>query len=422
VDVVIVGAGPAGAATALLLARAGVTVTLVEREPSFDRLFRGEGLMPSGVDALLQIGPPGLLDTVPSRVVDSWTVCIDGREVLVVPEPVAELGARAVRVVSQPALLEGLVAAAARAPAFAFEAGARVRDLLRAPGGRVAGVRLETKAGPRDVAADLVLGCDGRGSLVRTRAGLALDLSPEQYDVLWCKLPAPAGRREGCSLLIAVAARAHPVISYTSWDGRLQLGVILPKGALGSLLERDWVQEAVRAAPPWLAEHVLANRGAIDGPVRLNVLVGACRDWSTPGLLLLGDAAHPMSPVRAQGVNLALRDAIVAANHLVPALRTGAPAAIDAACLAVQAERAPEVARAQALQRREAQGQGDARSASWRFALAKRLAPVLGRYRWAQRAWLARQRDLRFGSTPVVLDPALRVPGGPAIAGPGWPR
>jgi 2-polyprenyl-6-methoxyphenol hydroxylase-like FAD-dependent oxidoreductase len=111
-----------------------------------------------------------------------------------------------------------------------------------------------------------------------------------------------------------------------------------------------------------------------------------------------------MSPVRAQGINLALRDAIVAANHLIPVLRDDAAAyALDAACLAVQAEREPEIVRSQKLQGQEARGQGDARSGSWRFGLAKRGAHLIGRYRWAQNAWLKRQRDLRFGSTEVKL-------------------
>ena len=116
------------------------------------------------------------------------------------------------------------------------------------------------------------------------------------------------------------------------------------------------------------------------------------------GLLLIGDSAHPMSPLRAQGINLALRDAVVTANHLVPLLRTGADArALDAAARAVQVEREPEVVRAQTLQISES------RLTAWRFFLAKRVLPLLGRYRWAQRAWLRRQHDLRFGTTEVKL-------------------
>ncbi len=402
--VLVAGAGPAGAATALLLARCGLDATLVERERSFERVFRGEGLMPLGIDALFEMGLGGMLEAVPGRKVESWNIWIDGEEAFVIPEPVEKLGERATRVVSQPALLERMVEEASRYPSFSFERGARVRGLIRDAGGRVVGAELETKNGPREAQADLVVGCDGRGSLVRTRAGLELDLSPENYDVLWFKLPAPDRLREGCSFMIAVAARRHPAISYTSWDGRLQYGLVMPKGGLKEMRGKDWLAESVGSAPAWLAEHVLAKRGEVDGPIRLSVLVGRSPEWTVPGVLLLGDAAHPMSPVRAQGINLALRDAVVAANHLVPALRKGAePSALDAACRAVQAEREPEILRAQKLQIREAAGQGDARSGSWRFGLAKRAALLLGRYRWAQRAWLGRQHDLRFGSTEVKL-------------------
>ncbi len=402
--VLVVGAGPAGATAALLLARYGVDVTLIERETSFERVFRGEGLMPLGMDALFQIGLGEVLGSVPQRIVRSWNIWIDGEEVFVVPEPVEKLGERAMRVVSQPALLESIVEEAGRYPSFAFERGVRLRDLIREENGRVVGTKLETDTGPREVGANLVIGCDGRGSLVRTRAGLELKLLPEDYDVLWFKLPAPEALREGCSIMIAVAAKRHPIICYTSWDERLQYGLVMPKGGLKELREKDWVSESVGSAPAWLAEHVLAKRDEIDSPTRLNVLVSRCQERTVPGLLLLGDAAHPMSPVRAQGINLALRDAIVAANHLVPVLRKGGePRALDAACRAVQAEREPEIVRAQKLQRREAQGQGDARSGSWRFKFAKHGARLLGRYRWAQNAWLKRQHDLRFGSTEVKL-------------------
>lgn len=402
--VLVVGAGPAGAAAALLLVRCGIAVTLVERETSFERVFRGEGLMPLGIDALSEMRLRGVLEFIPGRRVESWNIWIDGEEVFVIPEPAEELGERAMRVVSQPALLERMVEEASRYPSFSFEQGARIRDLVRDAGGRVVGAELETEDGPREVRADLLIGTDGRGSLVRTRSGLELELLPENYDVLWFKLPAPDRLREGCSFMIMVAAKRHPAVCYTSWDGRLQYGLIMPKGGLKELRGKDWLAESVGSAPAWLAEHVLAERDETDGPIRLNVLVGRSPEWTTPGVLLLGDAAHPMSPVRAQGINLALRDAVVAANHLVPVLRKGAePSALDAACRAVQAEREPEIVRAQKLQIREAAGQGDARSGSWRFELSKRAARLLGRYRWAQNAWLQRQHDLRFGSSQVKL-------------------
>src|SRR5215218_8629257 len=131
VKVLVVGAGPAGVATALLLARYGVEVVLVEREATLERLFRGEGLLPLGVDALHEMGVGGVLDEVPSRTIGSWDIWIDGVKAFVVPEPVAQLGRRAVRVASQPALLARLLDRATGYPGFAFHPGTRLTDLLR---------------------------------------------------------------------------------------------------------------------------------------------------------------------------------------------------------------------------------------------------------------------------------------------------
>lgn len=406
--VIVVGAGPAGATLALLLARAGIDVRLVERETAFDRVFRGEGLMPLGLDALDQMDLGWSIDEIPGRVVEAWRILIDGDEVLTIPEPVDELGRRAFRVASPAALLARMVRDAAQQPTFSFHPGTRVADLVRADGDRVTGVRVIDDDGEHEWSADLVVGADGRGSLVRTRAGIRLDRAPEQYDVLWFKVPPPGGLTGRTDFRIMVRAGAHPLIAYTSWDDLLQCGVIMPKGGLAEVSGDDWLTRVLTAAPPWLAEHIVAREHEIIGPIRLNVLVGRAVPWVAPGVLLLGDAAHPMSPVRAQGINLALRDVIVAANHLVPVAAAPSAARIDAACRAIQAQREPEIVRAQVLQRREAQGQGDARAGSWRYTLAKRGAHVLGRFRWAQRAWLARQRDLRFGSTPVALTTGAR--------------
>jgi 2-polyprenyl-6-methoxyphenol hydroxylase-like FAD-dependent oxidoreductase len=401
--VVVVGAGPAGAALSLLLARAGIEVRLIDRETSPERVFRGEGMMPLGLAALEQMDLDWDIDEIPGRLVSTWRILIDGYEVLTIPEPAEELGTLAFRVASPSALLERLIAEADRAASFTFHPGTRLADVLRV-GDRVSGVQVVDADGAHEWPADLVVGCDGRGSSVRTRAGLTLTNIGEQYDVLWWKVPPPTSLAGTTDFRIMVRAGAHPLIAYTSWDDHIQCGLIMPKGGLAAVAGDGWLDRALVAAPDAFGAHVRAHSAQITGPIRLNVLVGRAPSWTVPGVLVLGDAAHPMSPVRAQGINLALRDAVVAANHLVP-LVDGSPdtARIDAACRAIQAEREPEIVRAQTLQRREAQGQGDARAGSWRYTLAKRGAQALGRYHWAQRAWLARQHDLRFGSVDVRL-------------------
>jgi len=400
---IVVGCGPAGAALALLLARAGVAVTLLERETDFERVFRGEGLMPLGLEMLHQMGFRDRLRDLPGDRLDAWDVYLDRTPVMHVEEPSQELGDLALRVVSQSALLSALVDEARRYPGFTFRPGTTVRDLVRA-GERIAGVRVATRAGESVVAADLVIGADGRASVVRKRAGLELDLLNEAYDVLWMKLPPPpalAGRNP----IQIFASGPDAALAYRSWDGRWQLAWMLPKGGWREARQRDWLAECAALMPAALGAHVLAHREALDGPTLLDVVVGRCPRWHAPGLLLLGDAAHPMSPIRAQGINMALRDAVVAANHLVPVLRAGGE--LDAALAAIQREREPEVRKAQTLQYREARGQRWARQRPWLMKPLLALVPrLMGSARlrgWIQRSWLRQQRPLRMGFADVQL-------------------
>lgn len=403
VQIAVVGAGPAGAALALLLARGGARVLLVERETDLERVFRGEALMPLGLEVLHQMGFAERLRAMPGDALDAWDIHLDRRRVLHIVEPSHELGDLALRIVSQGALLAALIDEARKHPGFAFRPGVSVRDLLR-DGERVTGVQVVTSAGEERVPADLVIGADGRTSLVRRRAGLELDLLNESYDVLWFKLPLPESLR-GANPIQIFASGADALLAYRSWDGRWQLAWMLPKGAWRSARERDWLAACAALLPDPLAAHLLAHRDALVGPSLLDVMVGRCPRWHVPGLVLLGDAAHPMSPIRAQGINMALRDAVVAANHLVPALRAGGD--VDAALAAIQREREPEIVTAQKLQYREARGQRWARERPWLMKPLLALVPWLLRsdalQGFIQRSWLRQQRPLRMGSVAVRL-------------------
>jgi 2-polyprenyl-6-methoxyphenol hydroxylase-like FAD-dependent oxidoreductase len=213
-------------------------------------------------------------------------------------------------------------------------------------------VRAESTTGRRELGADLVLGTDGRASVLRVRAGLHEERAPQAFDIVWCKIPRPAFLDRDTAR--AYLGTGHFALLFPSYDDRIQLGWVIEKGSFGDLRRRGvegWVEEMAAHVSPELAAHLRAERGAITHPFLLDVVCDRLVRWTLPGLLLLGDAAHPMSPVGAQGINIALRDAIVAANHLGPVLeRGGTREEIDAAARRVVEERLPEVAEIQALQ------------------------------------------------------------------------
>lgn len=349
--VIVVGAGPAGAALSYLLARRGVQVTLVERQKDFAREFRGEALMPSGIDAFRQMGLSEEFAAVPQARPAKAEIHFRGS--LVNTFGFDPLGDNAPRLVSQPALLEMLVAQCERHPGFRLLRGAAVRDLVSA-GGRAVGVKL---AGEHDGEhrADLVIGADGRGSMVRRRCGLEHPRNTEHFDVVWFKIPMADFLVARGSPVQAYFGRGQLAIAFPAADGTLQVGWIIRKGSFGDLRRRGreaWIADVARHLGPELGEHLAETAGAIDQPFVLDVVCWLLPRWHEPGVLLLGDAAHPMSPVGGQGLNIALRDALVAANHLVPALSAGVDSArIDAAITAFQREREPEARTIQRLQR-----------------------------------------------------------------------
>ena len=348
--VTIVGAGPAGAALAYLLARRGIRVTLIERQTDFAREFRGEVLMPSGIDAIRQMGLGAEFDALPQARPQAIDFHVHGRFVrrFALPDFMEDPP----RMVSQPKLLEMLVAQGEACEGFRFVRGGAVTDLIE-EGGRSVGVRLRGEA-PEEIRADLVVGCDGRGSVVRRRAGLDEPRDPESFDVIWFKVPLPPQiGPDG-----AVQAFLRPgqlCLALPAFDERLQVAWLIRKGSYGDLKQRGtdaWLADIAVQTGPEIGAHLIRNRDALESPFVLDVVCYLLERWTAPGVLLIGDACHPMSPVGGQGLNIALRDALVAANHLVPVLEAGAgPDALDAACAAVQAERFPEVAEVERYQR-----------------------------------------------------------------------
>jgi 2-polyprenyl-6-methoxyphenol hydroxylase-like FAD-dependent oxidoreductase len=345
--VIIVGAGPAGATLAFLLARRGIGVTLLERQTDFAREFRGEVLMPSGIDALTQAGLGAQLDALPHLQFKQVQAFRGPRPLATIP--MSALGGGPC-VVPQPAMLEMITAEAAKFSNFTLERGVTVRDLIT-ENGRVIGLSADTSAGAREFRTDLIVAADGRSSVIRKRLGVKEERILQGFDVVWGKVP--AGYLDGATAAFCIG-RGHLFFIYPSPEGHLQLGWIISKGTFGDFRkmgDEGWFGAMAPYLPEALRDYLGAHRDALRHPVLLDVICDRVVSWTAPGVLLIGDAAHPMSPVGGQGINVALRDAIVAANHLGAALAGGADgAALDAAAQRVQAERAPEVTQIQDLQ------------------------------------------------------------------------
>lgn len=437
---VVVGAGPAGSAFALLLARAGVAVELVESQQRHSALIRGDGLMPSGLEALNRMGLASLLATLPRRELRGWSFLLEGRSLFSVAEPFG--GSVPCSLIDTPALLEGMLAEALACPNLILRRGRAVKELLLEPEdslpgsegpARVAGVVLDDGT---KLPAELVVGCDGRGSTIRRLAALELNEDNPPLEVLWFELENEAAAH----LQPWIAGRFATLIgdagSYALFGtarGGVRLGWLRERGAAGSSV--PWPERWARSAPPELAALWRSlPTTSVGPPLRLSVRSGLAPRWQRPGLLLLGDAAHPMSPLRAQGLNMAVRDALVAAEWLLPLLSAGGgaggdeascgdacgeaiavgagrmapgPAAeeppqrrafqeqLDQTLVAIAEARLPEIRAVQALQRQEL-GRGELlRRQAWLRRLLAATAPVSGPL--LSRRWQAGQPTLRTG-------------------------
>lgn len=395
----IVGAGPAGAALAFLLAHRGIDVTLLERQRDFSREFRGEILMPTGVQAIQEMGLSQAMGAVSQEIQDSISLYLNGRRVFQEQLTSDAFQETPVQAISQVEFLEMVVSEASQSPRFRIVRGASVKKLLF-EGERVVGVRARTHAGEENFYADLVVGADGRASVVRKEGAFTNRHVSPPLDVVWWKIPCP----EDWSGVCAFMGRGHLLLAYRSWDGKLQIAWIIVKGSFHELKDHsmhDWAEEMADHVSPELASHLRACETTLEKPFLLDSASDCVERWSIPGAILLGDAAHTMSPVGGQGINIALRDAIVATNHLVPALFSEDTGSLDAALLSIEHERAPEVNHIQWLQGLPPKV---AFSSSWWSEPARKLATHLLSRPGLRLRMASRATAFPFGVTEVHLE------------------
>lgn len=366
----VVGGGPAGMMLGLLLARAGVAVTVLEKHGDFLRDFRGDTVHPSTLQVLADLGLLERFLALEPHRAQHLDLRLDGTT-----QPFVDFrGLRPydyLALIPQWDFLELLAEEARRHPRFELRMRHEVTDLV-VEDGRVAGVRVRTPEGDTTLRADLVVGTDGRHSTVRDAANLKPVAFGAPMDVLWFRLPR---RRDDPDEVFGTAGYGHMMVLIDR-DDYWQIGYLVPKGRARALQRRPLAELRVSIArlAPFLDERTDTLRSWDDVKL-LQVRMDRLRRWHRPGLLLIGDAAHAMSPVGGVGINLAIQDAVAAANALTPSLRAG---------------RAPDAAALAAVQRR-------------------RMAPT----KWTQRVqWLIQKRvvapALETGDRPARLPAVLR--------------
>ena len=352
-DVCVVGGGPAGLTLALLLARSGIRVTIVERARSFDRQYRGEILQPGALSLLDGLGvlagarERGAREHSVFRVRDRRRILMD-IDYRRLPAPYNYLLS-----IPQRNVLEELLRQCRRHENFDYVEGAKVTELLR-DGGVVRGVHTDHAARPV-VEARCVVGADGRFSKVRRLAGIGTTrLDVFDYDVLWLRLP-----DDGDPLCEVQVYRGDgaPVLLYSSVPDRIQLGWTLPHRSYRALAGQGLAAVKDRMAtdlPERYAARFHDQVRRLSDMSLLDVFSATADSWAADGLVLIGDSAHSHSPIGAQGINLAVQDAVLVHPILVQAVRDGD---VSRATLGrFETGRRPDIAKVLRMQRLQSKG------------------------------------------------------------------
>jgi 2-polyprenyl-6-methoxyphenol hydroxylase-like FAD-dependent oxidoreductase len=312
----VVGGGPAGMMLGFLLARAGVPVTVLEKHADFLRDFRGDTIHPSTLELMHELG---LLDEflkLPHSEVRHLTGEIGDSSLTVADFTHLPVHCRFVAFMPQWNFLNFLADHGKNYPAFDLHMKTEATDLIE-EGGRVAGVRAKTPDGEIEIRADLTVGTDGRHSTVRARAGFQVDNLGAPMDVLWMRFSKRPG--DGFETLGHVGA-SHVFVMLDRGD-YWQCALVIAKGAYDTVREAglDALREKIVGLAPVLRDRIDEIKSWDDVKL-LTVAVDRLPRWYRPGLICIGDAAHAMSPIGGVGINLAVQDAVAAANLLADPL------------------------------------------------------------------------------------------------------
>jgi 2-polyprenyl-6-methoxyphenol hydroxylase-like FAD-dependent oxidoreductase len=333
-SVLIAGGGPAGMMLGYLLARAGIEVTVLEKHGDFLRDFRGDTVHPSTLEVLYELGLVERFLTRRHDRIERATGSVGGEAVTIADLTHLPVHCPFIALMPQWDFLDFLADEARQFRAFHLEMNAEAVDVIE-EGGDVRG--LQVRCGGASATLDarlagLVIAADGRSSVIRDRAGLTRDIEEigTPIDVLWMRLPKPAA---GVSIPLGNVVAGRIFIALNRGD-YYQCAFVIAKGGFDEIRARGlpaFRDEIVRVAPN-LADSV-GELTDWDQVKLLTVKIDRLTRWHRPGLLAIGDAAHAMSPIGGIGINLAIQDAVAAANRLIPVLRRGPASNVDLAAV-----------------------------------------------------------------------------------------
>lgn len=321
----IVGGGPAGMMLGYLLGRAGIKTVVLEKHADFFRDFRGDTVHPSTMQVMLELG---LLDDflkIPHQQLTQMQGMFGSTPVQIADLSRLNTACPFIALMPQWDFLNFLDTKGARFPGLQVLKSTEATELVR-NGARITGIVAATPQGPLHISADLTVACDGRHSILREQAGLKIEDIGAPIDVLWFRV----GKRKTDSDGIFARLHRGQMMVTIDRDDYWQCAYVIAKGRIDDIKAReiDAFRENVISLVPILRDHI-DDVKSWDDVKLLTVRIDRLTQWALPGLLCIGDAAHAMSPVGGVGVNLAVQDAVAAANILFDKFGAGGPSIED---------------------------------------------------------------------------------------------
>jgi 2-polyprenyl-6-methoxyphenol hydroxylase-like FAD-dependent oxidoreductase len=313
------GGGPAGMMLGLLLARAGVSVVVLEKHEDFLRDFRGDTVHPSTLETMHELGLLEEFLKLPHSTIRQLRLDIGEDHLIVGHFEHLPVRCKFVALMPQWDFLNFIADHAKRYPVFDLRMRTEAVDLIL-DDDRVAGVRAQTPDGQIDIRADLTVACDGRHSRLRERAGLSVENLHAPMDVMWFRV----SRKSNDPAEVVAHVESGRMLVMLNRNDYWQCAYVIPKGTADEVKQAglDNFRDSVAAISPFLGDR-LHEIDSWDKVKLLTVEVDRLRRWYRPGLICIGDAAHAMSPIGGVGINLAVQDAVAAANILAEPLRRG---------------------------------------------------------------------------------------------------